>query len=204
MLGLSHGRKCKREGGTTERPECWVWGPEARRWAQFLPPPCCVTSALPWKVQWESWSNSDVNPGPLCLPGLLWESNETMSVKRALEMAECSTNVSSYDSALLLLESLFHFIDGMYSPRLPLSDQKCLPFSSERGTSDLTRSNEVTKLPLTQLYAPALREACSLPVRATSFWGEVSHRCLNFIMQVSRQAEGKSAKEQVSIWNVRG
>ena len=30
------------------------------------------------------------------------------------------------------------------------------------------------------------------------------HRCLNFITRVSRQAEGKSAEERVSVWNVRG
>lgn len=68
------------------------------------------------------------------------ENQMRQCVWKELSKLQCPTNVSYYGSALLFLESLFHFICHMYSPSCPLlpspqSDQKCLPFSSERGTS---------------------------------------------------------------------
>ena len=100
-----------------------LWGPATCVWAGTLSPTCCVNS----------WSNRDVNPCPVCWPGLLGEA-ETMRVKKP----QCSTNVSYYDSALLFLESLFHFIYRMNSPPYPLPPpphsqikRVCLSFQSE-------------------------------------------------------------------------
>lgn len=112
MLGLSRGVKCEREDSLTQRTEHWVCSPQTSVQARTLSPTHRVISR----------SNRDVNHCPVCLPGLLWESNETMRVKQLWKL-QCPTNVSCYDSALLFLESLFHFMYPMYPPPHTLPPQ---------------------------------------------------------------------------------
>lgn len=79
----------------------------------------------------------------------------------------------------------------------------------KKGTYELTKRKEVTGLaPLTQFCVKAMGEASSLqggeprprhPVWRVSQTERSIHCCLTFIMRVSRQAEGKSAEERVSV-----
>lgn len=144
MLGLSHGMKCKREDSIKQRLEHWVWGPQTCVWAGTLSPNLPVTS----------WLHRDVNPCPARLPGLLWEWNETPSVKspfQATVLHKCKLLWFS----LVVFGKLVSFYISHVSSALPLppqSDQKCLPFSSEQGTSDLTIRNEATRLTLAPVY----------------------------------------------------
>ena len=57
-----------------------VCSPETSVQAKTLSPPHWVTS----------WSDSVVKPCPVCLPGLLWQSNETMRVKETVRVKELS------------------------------------------------------------------------------------------------------------------
>lgn len=127
-----------------------------------------------------------------------------MRVKQLWKL-QCPTNVSCYDSALLFLESLFHFMYPMYPPPHTLPPQA----GQKKGTYELTKRKEVTGLaPLTQFCVKAMGEASSLqggeprprhPVWRVSQTERSIHCCLTFIMRVSRQAEGKSAEERVSV-----
>lgn len=168
MLVLSQGVKCKQEDNITQRTACWVWGPPACR-ARTLSPTCCVTS----------WSNSDVNPCPVCLPGLLWEIEETMCVKRTFAAPE-------FHKCKLLWLSLvvfgklasFYRLHALSTPPIGRSNT-FWPLSSEWGASTVTGISEVTKLsPLIQFFQfrpwekPAPHGMSNIAL-VTQFWGEV-------------------------------
>lgn len=130
QLGLSHGMKCTREDRIIQRTQHWVWGPATCVWAGTLSPSRCVTS----------WSNRDVNPCPVCWAGLLRGANETPHVKKRV-FHKCKL---LWFSLVVFGKLVSFYISHVFStppslPTSPQSDQTCLPFSSEWGTSDLTK-----------------------------------------------------------------
>ena len=110
---------------------------------------------------------------------------------------------------MLFLESLFHFIYHMYPPphRLPpQADGKTgISELTERKSPGLLLSPSFAARPW-EKHAPmqGWQPRARPPVWRGRQTERGIHSCLNFIMRVSRQAEGKSAEERVSVWNVRG
>lgn len=203
MLGLGHGMKCKREESIIQGTEDWVWGPMTWVWARTLSPTSCVIS----------WSNRDVNPCRVCCPGLLWEANESMCVKRAFEMTMFHKCKLLWFSLVVFGKLVSFYISHVFSLLPPIARSNVFAFlfrmrnlwSDKKKWSHQACSSPVLRPNHGRSTLPARLSSLVLVTHSGGKWDRAQQSPLSEFHYAGLQTtKGKSAKERVSVWNVRG